>query len=104
MEKEPIIEIFATISAIYPVELSRFGTFEQKILVDNATTINTVLPVDSRILVVVRYSKKEDVISFEVNKPITVRGNYTSASTAIKMIHHTHAPLGYIRYSGKVYR
>lgn len=94
------IEISGTISSIYPIESNN----SQKIILDNCSGLNTIIPVEPRIVAVIKHPA-EDFINFAVGDPITVKGIFTrrKSSDYLSTVHHIHKPIGFIRYNGKVY-
>ena len=100
-----IFEITGTIITVYPTEVDKNGNFLQKVILANANGINTNIIIGSRVLVLVKFQQYDDLIEFKVNDPITVKGHFVKGNNNfLDTIHTVHAPTGYLRYNGKIYR
>jgi hypothetical protein len=102
-KRDEEIEIIGTIVVIEPV------TFEQnhclqRIVIGNARTVNNTVGIPSTVLLVARVSAEHQCIPFQLNDPVTVKGTFKRLSRDfLSYIYNAHAPLGYIRYNGKIY-
>lgn len=99
------VEISGTIAQVLPMEVDMRGDFVQRLILNNVTTISRVVQVNSRVILLVRTDPMV-TIPFQINDPISVRGRYEPALgvTNLPVISFAHAPTGFIRYNGKVYR
>lgn len=106
MLNEPLIELTGTITTVYPVEHDgRSGQFIQKLILDNAIAVQTVETIPMKLLIVIKVHDAESPIPFLVNHPITVKGFFRRLpQDFLSFVHRVHAPSGFIRYDGKVYR
>ncbi len=96
-----IIEVYGVIATIFPVDMDN----SQKIIIDNAAVLNSIVQVEPRILLIVK-QPFFDNIDFKVGLPITAKGVFSRRKSAdfLSILHTAHAPIGFIRYDGKVYR
>lgn len=94
------IEVYGTIVKIGPIE---FGA--QRLTLMNANTLNAAYVVDPQLEIIVQQSAYIVPISFELNTPITARGNYVqkSGEETMSYVQGT-SGYGFIRYKGKVYK
>lgn len=100
-----IYEVTGTISIVYPVEIDQYAHMVQKIVIDNAVALNSNTTVGPRVLLIVKVSEFEDVIDFTVGSAITAKGSLNRGNANfLDTLHTIHAPTGYIRYKGKIYR
>lgn len=103
---DPVVQIIGTVTSVYPPVPSDDGTatFTQKLIVSNVTAAaNTRRHVDSRVVVSVKTS--QEPIDFKEGTPISIRGIYEKPVTTdyMPLMHSVHAPLGWIRYNGRIY-
>jgi hypothetical protein len=103
---DPLVEVSGTITTVYPMEHDgRRNQYIQKIIVDNAQVTHGIVQVPLRLLFVVKVPDVENPIPFQVNHTITAKGFFRRRSSDfLSFLHTIHAPSGYIRYDGKVYR
>lgn len=100
-----LIEITGTITDVLPLQLDGKGFIVHDVILDNVTSIRNNTLIRSRVHLIARVLQTEGAIDFKVNNPITVRGVFLPGNQdTLDTIHMAHAPNGFIRYSGKIYR
>jgi hypothetical protein len=99
-----VFQVTGTIVQVYaPVRVG--GVILQQLVLENVTGNRNNTGIPSRVLVLVNLEGSAAPIDFRVNEPITVKGTFVQATRdALATIHTTHAPVGYVRYNGMVYR
>ena|SRR6478609_3376062 len=100
---DPIIEIIGT---IFTVDTSEYDVssnlYNQRIIIENAMSVNTVETPPSRVLISV---KSISPINFKVNDPITIKGAFhRMPPDQLSYMYNTRAPQGYLRYNGQILR
>ena len=100
---DPLIQVIGTIVVVQPPSVDIHGSqYVQKIIISNTMAVNNVINVPDRILVI---TKSTGVIPFKVNDPITVMGFFSRQfSGELSYMYGVHAPQGYLRYSGRIFR
>lgn len=101
--QDPLIEVVGTIMTVEPfVYDTASHLYIHRLILENCMVVNNVINVPSRILIMIRST---DAISFKVNDPITVKGFFKrQKEDSLSYMYSVHAPQGYIRYSGRVFR
>jgi hypothetical protein len=100
------IEIYATIASVMPAERDFKGDYTQRLLLTNVTTRNRTIQVNAQVILYVRFDASMP-ITFSVGNPITAMGIYNPAAGNISHLPSmtfAHAPTGYVRYAGKIFR
>ena len=106
LDRDVLVEVTGTIVAVDSLQFDpSVNQYIQKVILTNANAVNHVITIPDRVLIMVRLTSNIDPIPFHVNDPITVKGFFKRSPTGfLSYMHKTHAPSGYIRYNGKVYR
>jgi hypothetical protein len=101
------IELSGTISNIMPYEIDVRGQNVQRILLNNVNTShpNPNVQINPTVLVIVR-TIPTVTIPFAIGEPITCKGKYEAASpySRLPTLTYVHAPNGFVRYHGTIYR
>lgn len=100
---DPLVELTGTIFLVEGYTFNpNTGTYSTRIILENSLPVNNVVVLPSRLLVTVNAT---DIIPFKVNDPITVKGNFKREKTdTLSYMYNVRAPLGYIRYDGRILR
>lgn len=100
---DPLIQVVGTIVVVQPPTIDKQSTqYVQKIILDNVMAVNNVINLPDQLLVI---TKSTGVIPFKVNDPITVMGFFSrQLSGGLSYMYGVHAPQGYLRYSGRIFR
>jgi hypothetical protein len=103
---DTLLELSGTITTIYPIEHDRrTDQYIQKLIIDNAQVTHGITTVPLRVLIIIKVTDTESPIPFQLNHPITAKGFFRrESSDFLSFLHMVHAPSGYIRYNGKIYR
>ena len=102
---EGIIEATGTIATIYPVEHDGSSQWVMKLILENVHVLNNIAGMDASVLAIVSMNAAFPPIPFELNSPITVKGILSHRKPGqLSVLHTLHAPVGFIRYRGKIYR
>lgn len=101
-----LVQVTGTIESVFPCTQDfTHNHVIQQIVLQNVMAVNNTINLPARILLMVRMLNTNDPIPFTVNYPITVKGLFTRRhNDFISYITHCHAPTGFIRYNGKVYK
>ena len=104
-KSDELIQVIGTIAIVEPLSLDpSTGQYVQKVVIQNALAVNNPINLPPRLLITVRVIGNSNPIPFRVNDPITVKGFYKQLPPDfLSYMYNTHAPSGYIRYSGKIY-
>lgn len=99
------IDVSGTIQMIMPIETDMYLNKSQRIIIVNATTTNRNVQVQPTVVVLMK-TDPSIVIPFKTGDPITIRGTYLppSSPNQLATMSNAHAPTGFVRYSGRVYR
>jgi len=102
---EPIIEVSGTVMVVYPIEFDSIGNGVQKLIINNVSCNTHTIQTESKLLLVVKVADTRNPLVFTLTDPITVRGYYFKRTfDFLSVIHTVHAPIGFVRYKGKVYQ
>ena len=99
------VEVSATIRTVYPIESDFKGDNVQKLLLSNASTATRGAQVNPQMVLVVR-TDPSITIHFAAGDPIVARGRYDPGAGIgqLPTLQYAHAPTGFIRYNGQVFR
>ena len=103
---DTLLELSGTITTVYPVEHDgRLNQLVQKVILDNCQVTSGITTVPLRLLLIVKVPDADAPIPFKVNHSLTAKGLFKRMpSDFLSYLHTVHAPSGYLRYDGKIYR
>jgi len=101
---DKLVEITGTITTIEPPSIGASDVFHQRLLLENAQPVNVAVALPRKLLLTVQYPIGS-TIPFQLGTPITAKGFFRQSSAdSLSYMYNLHAPAGYIRYNGKIYR
>lgn len=103
------IQMSGTVAQILSPETDSENSLVQRVMLTNLNATGSAhgadIITDPTALLMVRILNVEHQIPFNVGEPITIKGKYVRrAPQELGLIHSTHAPSGFIRYKGRIYR
>lgn len=102
------IQMSGTVQSVLTPDRDAEGLLIQRVILINLSpsgSSDSRPIIDSKALLMVRIINAHSSIPFAPGHPITVKGKYVRQSpNELSIVHSTHAPLGFIRYDGKIYR
>lgn len=100
------IQLSGTVHRLFPSEKDANGYTVLKVMLSNLVASGaTNAKVDTNALLMIRILNEFVIPPFTPGHPITIKGVYVQMGPEeLSIIHSTHAPLGFIRYDGQIYR